>query len=53
MIVQILSFQYTCQMLLILQTPNMPIDNEYGSYTLGYATLEFYGQFSYISMVDF
>ena len=37
----ILSFQETCRLLSILRTPTMPINDEYGSYTLGYATLEF------------
>ena len=36
-----MSFQDTCQLLSILQTPTMPINDEYGSYTQGYATLEF------------
>ena len=37
----ILTYQYTCQLFSLLQTSNMPINDEYGSYTSGYATLEF------------
>jgi hypothetical protein len=37
----ILTYQDTCQLLSLLQTPNMPVNDEYGSYTSGYATLEF------------
>lgn len=38
-----LSFCYldVCQLLSILKTLNIPINDEYGSYTLGYAILEF------------
>jgi hypothetical protein len=37
----ILSFQDTCQLLSLLQTPNMHVNDEYNSYSSRYATLEF------------
>jgi hypothetical protein len=37
----ILTYQDTCQLLSLLQTPNMLVNDEYGSYTSGYAALEF------------
>jgi hypothetical protein len=37
----ILTYQDTCQLLSLLQTPNMPVNDEYGSYISGYAALEF------------
>ena len=36
----ILTYQDTCQLLSLLQTPNMHVNDEYGSYTSGYAALE-------------
>ena len=37
----ILTYQDTCQLLSLLQTQNMHVNDEYGSYTSGYATLDF------------
>lgn len=36
-----LGFQDTCQLSSLLQTPNMPINDEHGSFTLRYVVLEF------------
>ena len=37
----ILTYKDTCQLLSLLQTPNMSVNDEYGSYTSRYAALEF------------
>ena len=37
----ILTYQDTCQLLSLLQIPNMLINDEYDSYTSKYVTLEF------------
>ena len=37
----ILSYQDTCQLLSLLHTSNMLINNEYGSYTLRYIMLKY------------
>ena len=49
----ILPYQDTCQLLSLLQTLNMHVNDEYGSCTSGMQYWNFYGHYKNISMMDF